>query len=735
MKKLLLWAMVLGSILLGACTSEDDSKNEPGSIYGIVTELGTSEPMKAIGVELYKAGSLLLKTVTFDDGHYEFTELESGNYQLKIVADGYQQSEYNVVVESGRQARADMQAIKVNTHMTVRTTKIDIAGKTITLGGEYTYTENNAPIEVGFMYATQDNPKNGGTVIKAKVDNTTKSFTSILNELDKGIYYVQAYAKNSIGTAFGDILSFEIKGTPAVKTLEVTNVTAISATLNGEITYIGSPVYTERGFVYSTTMPTPTIDDKSGATINVNVPGTSKEFSVNIGNLTSDATYHVRAYVTNSNGTFYGEVQNFTPTSIMAEVKTLAATNVLANTATLNGEVKKTGSPAYTERGFVYSKSYNSPTVEDPANVTTKVVVSGTNTKYSANIASLTENTTYYFRAYATNVKGTAYGEILSFIPKAILPVVTTLETTNILATSATLHGRIDNAGEPAYTERGFLYSISYPTPTINDPSTATSKVVVGGTSKEYSANISSLKEGTTYYVRAYATSSKGTSYGEVLTFKPVAVLPSVTTLEPSNVQPTTATLNGRIDKVGEPAYTERGFVYSTSYQTPTVNNPSTATTKVVVDGSSSNYSANVSSLTENATYYVRAYATSEYGTAYGEVLSLKYENPYYVTIDNLIIQKEDLGCTTQYNAETLCKNSRIAGYSDWRLPTKNELAIMYNARDEIPNLKSENYWSSERWSPYYSEYYYINFKTGSIGTQASNFTYNVRAVRTKESK
>lgn len=731
MKKLLIWAMVLSSIMLGACTSEDGSKNAPGSIYGIVTELGTAEPMKAIGVELYKAGALLLKTVTFDDGHYEFTELESGNYQLKIVADGYQQTEYNVIVESGRQARADMQAVKVNTHMTVRTTKIDIVGRTITLGGEYTYTENNAPIEVGFMYATQDNPKNGGTVIKAKVDNTIKSFTSIVNELDKGIYYVQAYAKNSIGTAFGDILSFEIKGTPAVKTLEATNVTAVSATLNGEIIYIGSPVYTERGFVYSTTIPTPTIDDKSGATINVNIPGTSKEFSANINNLTSDAIYHVRAYVTNSSGTFYGEVQNFTPASVIAEVKTLAATNVLANTATLNGEIIKSGAPAYSERGFIYSKSYNSPTIEDPATATTKVVVSGTNTKYSANVASLTENTTYYFRAFATNVKGTAYGEILTFIPKAILPVVTTLKATNILAASATLHGRIDNAGEPAYTERGFLYSISYPTPTINDPSTATSKVVVDGTSKEYSANVSALKEGTTYYVRAYATSSKGTSYGEVLTFKPVAVLPSVTTLEPSNVLATTATLNGRIDKVGEPAFTERGFIYSTSYQTPTIKDPSSATTKVIVDGNSTDFSANVSSLTENATYYVRAYATSEYGTAYGEVLTFKPQRPQYMIIGNLMIQCEDLGKTKYNDALLLCKNSRVAGFDDWRMPTKDELMIIYNAMGEIPNLKSAKYWARSYNAVTYDYYDSIDFSTGAYCRENNDNYYYVRAVRT----
>ena len=444
--------------------------------------------------------------------------------------------------------------------------------------------------------------------------------------------------------------------------------------------------------------------------------------------------FYYQAYAKNSAGTAYGEVRSF-KMAIVPVVTTLAPTNVLAETATLNGRIDVVGDPAYKERGFVYSKSFNMPTVDDPANATTKVPVSGQNKEFSANVASLTEHSTYYVRAYATYEGGTSYGEVKTFKPAALLPVVTTLEATNILATSAILNARIDNAGEPAYTERGFLYSISYPIPTINDPSTATTKVVVDGTSKEYSANISSLKEGTTYYARAYATSSKGTSYGEVLTFKPIAVLPSVTTLEPSNVQTTTATLNGRIDKVGEPAYTERGFVYSTSYQTPTVKDPSSATTKVVVDGSSSNYSANVSSLTENATYYVRAYATSEYGTAYGEVLTFKPEHPDYVIIDNLMVQKEDLGKVNWNDANSLCNNSCVAGYSDWRLPTKNELAMMYNARDEIPNLKSENYWSSERWSPYYSDYYYINFKTGSISTQTSTFTYNVRAVRTKESK
>ena len=111
MKKVLLLAMVLTSIMLGSCTKDDDANNgeEPGSIYGIVTELGTSEPMKAIGVELYKGGNLLLKTVTYDDGHFEFKDLTPENYVVKVVGKEYESAEKAVTVEAGRQARIDLQ--------------------------------------------------------------------------------------------------------------------------------------------------------------------------------------------------------------------------------------------------------------------------------------------------------------------------------------------------------------------------------------------------------------------------------------------------------------------------------------------------------------------------------------------------------------------------------------------------------------------------------------------------
>ena len=108
---ILIWAMMLSSIMLSSCTKDEDANNgeERGSIYGIVTELGTSEPMKAVGVELYKSGNLLLKTVTFDDGHFEFKDLIPENYYVRVVGKEYESAEKAVTVESGRQARIDLQ--------------------------------------------------------------------------------------------------------------------------------------------------------------------------------------------------------------------------------------------------------------------------------------------------------------------------------------------------------------------------------------------------------------------------------------------------------------------------------------------------------------------------------------------------------------------------------------------------------------------------------------------------
>ncbi len=310
MRLLVIMMAAFVSLYLTSCGDDDVAEEDKvGSIYGIVTELGTAEPMKAVGVELYKGDNLLLKTVTFDDGHFEFNDLTPEQYKVNVVADGYDVASGNVIVEAARQARIDLQIKKLKTYMVVRTTEATIIGTKVTLNGEYTYEPGYVPSEVGIVYASYNNPQNGGELIKCKVDNVTKTFSATIENLEKGTYYFQAYATNKVGKAYGEVRSFQMAIVPVVTTLDPTNVLATTATLNGRIDAEGDPAYTERGFVYSKSYSVPTVDDPANATTKVRVSGRNKEFSANISSLEESVQYYVRAYATNADGTVYGEIK------------------------------------------------------------------------------------------------------------------------------------------------------------------------------------------------------------------------------------------------------------------------------------------------------------------------------------------------------------------------------------------------------------------------------------------
>ena len=318
MKKTLLYVIVS---CLVSCTMIDNETT--GNIYGIATIKESAEPLRATGVALYileydddqghhssSSGWLLLKTVTYDDGHFEFNDLNPGRYQIEIEASGYHTEREEAMVEKGRTARVDLQLERLNTHMTVRTlAATEINGDKATLNG--TYTNENyqyTPDNVGFIYSTSPTPNSGGTTTTSSLE---KPFSNVISNLKKGKYYFQAYAKNKVGTEYGEVLSFEISGQPSVTTLDATNIAETTATLNGRIDYEGDPAYTERGFLYSSSFPNPTIDDPSSATTKVVISGTSKEFSANIAGLTKNTTYYARAYAINNAGAVYGDAVEF----------------------------------------------------------------------------------------------------------------------------------------------------------------------------------------------------------------------------------------------------------------------------------------------------------------------------------------------------------------------------------------------------------------------------------------
>lgn len=92
-------------------------------------------------------------------------------------------------------------------------------------------------------------------------------------------------------------------------------------------------------------------------------------------------------------------------------------------------------------------------------------------------------------------------------------PVVTTKDVTNVTSSSATCGGNVISDGDLTVTARGVCWNTSG-NPTISDSHTFDD----GGTGSFYSS-LTGLTNRTTYYVRAYATNSKGTNYGAQKSF------------------------------------------------------------------------------------------------------------------------------------------------------------------------------------------------------------------------
>ena len=208
--------------------------------------------------------------------------------------------------------------------------------------------------------------------------------------------------------------------------------------------------------------------------------------------------------------------------------------------------------------------------------------------------------------------------------PNVSIPVLTTNAISNINLVSASSGGNITTDGGANITARGVIWS-TLPNPTISLTTKTTDGVGIG----IFTSNITSLTPNTTYYVRAYATNSAGTAYGNEISFITTSIqLPVLTTTAISNITLSTASSGGNITSDGGGAITARGVVWSTAL------NPTVALSTKTTDGSGTvAFTSNITGLTANTQYYVRAYATNSAGTAYGNEVSFTTLTPNYAAM------------------------------------------------------------------------------------------------------
>ncbi len=463
-------------------------------------------------------------------------------------------------------------------------------------GGAVTSNGGSAVSAWGVCWSTSPNP----TLANNFVTTTANSagFNSALNGLTQNTtYYVRAYATNSIGTAYGNQETFTTLTivVPTVTTTPISSITTSSANSGGAVTFNGNTTVTDWGVCWSTS-PNPTL-------ANSILPNTinAASFSSALSGLIQNTTYYVRAYATNSAGTAYGNQEIFTTLAIVVPtVTTSPISSITATTANSGGAVINNGGGSLTGWGICWSTSPN-PTLANSVLANT-----ANSAGFSSALSGLILNTTYYVRAYATNSAGTAYGNQETFTTLNI-PTVTTTPISSITISSANSGGAVTSNGGATVTAWGVCWSTS-PNPTI-----ANSVLANTVNSTGFSSALSGLIQNTTYYVRAYATNSAGTAYGNQEIFTTLAiVVPTVTTSPISSITTSSANSGGSVSFNGYATVTAWGVCWSTS-PNPTIANNILANTV-----NSAAFSSALSGLTQNTTYYVRAYATNSAGTAYG---------------------------------------------------------------------------------------------------------------------
>ena len=600
--------------------------------------------------------------------------------------------------------------LALTTPAVATTPAANVTDTTVLSGGNVTDDGGTAVLSRGVCWATAPSPTISDTCIAE--GSGTGSYLALITALTPGTaYHARAYATNAQGTGYGDDQPFTTVQLPlaTVTTAAISAVSYTSATGGGTVVSDhGSPV-TSRGICWSTTAAPTT----SGTCFSE--AGGLGTFTGALTGLTAGTAYHVRAFAVNGGGTSYGDEVTFTTLPVSAPVLvTKAVTGISSNIAGSGGVIATDGGSPITAKGVCWGVN-PAPTIAGSHSTDGAGAAS-----FNSTMTGLTPLTAYHVRAYATNALGTSYGDDLTFtttdllLPGPTVPIVGT--TTPAIATSSTASsgGYVSGDGGSPVTARGVCWG------TAQNPTLADSCSTDGGTGVgHFSSTVTGLAGcGVVYYVRAYATNSTGTGYGNQATVS-TGLLPTVTTAPVTGIGFYDATSGGTVTDDGGCAITQKGIAWWWN-PAPLIGHAWTT------DGAGGGtWASSITGLYANRTYYVRAYATNSVGTTYGDQLTFTTAEPstpyigqsyaggtiFYLDgtgLHGLVAAPGDIGwlpwgcagtsiatgtavgtgasntaaivasCAEATFAAKSADALVVGGYGDWFLPSVDEVSLMF---------------------------------------------------------
>ena len=711
MKKILYFACLCCMLFSWASCEKKNKEKEPqlGSLYGVVTDKTTGEPVRNAGVELLPLGR---KSVTGNDGNFEFINIEEGTYKLFVTKAGYKDTISNdIIVKSGLDYQQhSIQIEKLPPTLSVldeeghELTNIDFgSNQEVVMRSFIIFNNGEETMDWSIVYAY--NWISFVSEMSGKLKpNATQSIVIKIdrNKLNEGDNSTTVHVISNNGTK-EIIVSASLND--VVETLAATDILAGSAVLNGKISRNMEPAITEYGFVYGKKAAPTIFNGADKASLSGTPPIAT--YNTRVSNLEKNTQYYARAYVTNGVDTVYGDQISFLTVEGLPSVKTLGYSNLTSISAVIQCSVTDDAGEAITESGVCYSMS-PLPTFDGQHTSDGKGL--GT---WESELTGLLPNATYYIRAYAKNINGPGYGDQITITTREGYAKVKTGGISAVTSNSAVCGGEVISDGDREVTERGVCWSTKE-YPTINDNHSS-----AGSGIGSFTCTLNNLEQGVTYNVRAYAKNSAGVAYGENVSFKTLSGPPVVTTLAAKSVTGNSAIVSGTIVSNGGEPIDKVGFYYQAEneYYKKDVQTQ-------LSDGS---FSCQLENLDPDTKYYVSAYATNSRGTGEGKIVDFTTKSGLPIVSTG---SYSDVRSTTAVvtgkilsDGEFAITECGICYSSTNKRPTKSDNVIKSTLRE--PGQYSCNLTNLEPSTTYYACAYAENTNGITYGTYISFKTSN----------